>query len=480
MAHENPHNAGPASIQHYLYLNARQKTSDEQSFAVVPRKIANSDLSASGPEPREVDEKSDTITGAATEHVFKRIIAAVIRAGEETLFELSATLLILGMLAVKMAFLSQTDAVHEEWLRQFTILYAILSVLSLSLIFVGRQEAKFVLFVFIVGIGSVLAVPFQGIEAVRVLLLYLVLIGGFACRTLVTILVAPAAYIGLALLFMGKQLAWPQSMEILTQGDLLFLGGIGVISAVLLAFFLGKLTQARTLDKQASRLRETIEELSAANLGYSSFTQLAKQQSALEERKRITREIHDGVGYTLTNIIMLSEVTLDICPPEDARLKENIAAIRMQAKNGLFDTRRALRELRSTDKGLPRGISAIESLITTYKRATGIEAKVEQYVEDRVIEQPSIFLTIYRFIQEALTNTFRHGHANNAWIRFQRVEDWLIISVSDNGMGASTVTEGIGLQGMRERIEFLGGELRYQGLDGFTVIARLPIREGNE
>ena len=94
---------------------------------------------------------------------------------------------------------------------------------------------------------------------------------------------------------------------------------------------------------------------------HSLQSELPRQQSALEERNRITREIHDGVGYTLTNIIMLSEVSLDACPDANTELHENIDAIRMQAKTGLFDTRRALRELRSTDPGMPLGMEAIRN-----------------------------------------------------------------------------------------------------------------------
>jgi signal transduction histidine kinase len=174
---------------------------------------------------------------------------------------------------------------------------------------------------------------------------------------------------------------------------------------------------------------------------------------------------------------MLSEVSLDVCSEENPELRENITAIRMQAKNGLFDTRRALRELRSTDAEMPRGIPAIRNLLITYSRATEIEARLELLVRSDLLEDSPLFLTVFRFVQEALTNTFRHGRSTRVVVRFQRSENWLIVSVVDDGRGAAVVTEGIGLQGMRERVEALGGELTYNGVNGFTVAARLPIQE---
>lgn len=389
-----------------------------------------------------------------------------------------AMAIILSMLAVKMAILTDAKWIHQEWVYQFRILYSALAAFSFVLVFIDNAIAKYVFFVFVLGIASLIAVPFRAIEAIRILLLLLVLFSGFACRSKIAIIGAAAWYIAAAVIFMNKILAWPLQIENIAVEDIFFLGAIGLLLAILFVFLLDSVNHGRALDKKFQHLQNTIEELSAANIGYGTFTQMARQQAALEERNRIARDIHDGVGYTLTNIIMLSETTLDACPEHETGFRENIEAIRMQAKTGLYDTRRALKELRSTDQGLPRGIEAIRNLTSTYSQATGIRVKVEQLVESSIVENPVLFLTIYRFIQEALTNTFRHGYAGNVCIRFQRDDKWLIVAVSDDGKGAVHLTEGIGLQGMRERIECIGGDLSYEGRDGFTVVCRLPVQEG--
>lgn len=399
------------------------------------------------------------------------------RFGERRALEIGLTILILLVIGAIVASLPRESASHREWYRQVVVLYVVVLTLSLGLVVVGRALVRRSLFILLVLFVSIVAVPVRGIDSLRLLFLLLISIAGFSCRSFFASLTAPVAYIGMMLLFRHAALAWPQWADELTNADLLGMVVLAGLIAVVLAYLEHKIRAEAALRREVPKLRSTIEDLTAANLGYSSFTQLARQQSALEERNRITREVHDGVGYTLTNIIMLSEVSLDVCPEESSELRENISAIRMQAKNGLFDTRRALRELRSTDADMPRGISAIRNLLITYSRATKIETKLELLVRSDLLEDSPLFLTVFRFVQEALTNTFRHGRSTRVVVRFQRSDSWLIVSVVDNGRGAAVVAEGIGLQGMRERVESLGGELTYNGVNGFTVAARLPIQE---
>ncbi len=391
--------------------------------------------------------------------------------------ELLGTVVLVVILAAGTLFLRSDGVLHAEWYEQSTVLFVILASLSVGLTLVTNRRAKAVLLAFILVVAAVIAVPFRGVASYRIMLLFYVTFAGFATRNFVATVLAPAAYVASLRLFRDAPLAWSLSPATLTNTDLLFTAAIGAMCALLLAWLQLGLRDNHALKKEVAQLRETTEELTAANLGYSEFMQLARRQSAVEERNRITRDIHDGVGYTLTNIIMLSEVAIDVCPHDAPLLKENLDAIRMQAKTGLFDTRRSLRELRCTDSGEPRGAAALGALVDTYSRSTRVAAKTEVLTPPTVLEDSTIFITTYRFVQEALTNTFRHGHASRVVVRVQRDTGWLIVSVVDNGIGDAEVEEGIGLQGMRERIEELGGELHYNGIGGFSVIARLPVQE---
>jgi signal transduction histidine kinase len=284
-------------------------------------------------------------------------------------------------------------------------------------------------------------------------------------------------YLFSIILFGNVVTPWNVGFQEIVPEEILSMIVVGVVLAILLISRLGILNRNRLCEQERIKLKTTIKELSAANLGYSTFTQFVQHQASAEERNRIARDIHDGVGYTLTNIMMLGEAALERIP-DDRLLREQLDAICVQARSGLADTRRSLRLLKSAESRLPTGLSAIRQMLDIFQKATGVEVVLQQLSKGNLIEHSSVFLTVYRFIQESLTNAFRHGHATRVTVRTQTVEDWLLVSVMDNGEGSQNVEEGIGLEGMRERIEALGGELHYYSKSGFTVVARLPVYEG--
>jgi signal transduction histidine kinase len=361
---------------------------------------------------------------------------------------------------------------------QFYAVFSANVVVSLLLaLFSTTFRLKYLFLGSILVFSSIISVAFGNALSIRFSLLLIVMFAGFLCRSVAAIALSTGLYLFSVLLFKDIVTPWTKGIETISQAEMLAMFVVGSILALLLMSRLEILRRNEKLTRQLEKLKTDVEELSAANLGYSTFLQFAQQQASAEERNRITREIHDGIGYTLTNVMMLSEAAMDHCDAGQMRLAKALDAIRVQARTGLYDTRRALRLLRSAESHLPRGVAAVRQMTDYFQRATGVEVKTNVLVSDSIIEHPAIFLTIYRFIQESLTNAFRHGHATRVEVRFNTDEEWLIVSVSDNGKGTDQVKEGIGLQGMRERIEAVGGELSYHTAYGFSVAARLPIQE---
>ena len=256
----------------------------------------------------------------------------------------------------------------------------------------------------------------------------------------------------------------------------------GLLYVAVLAIYLcvSRLKIHHLYEKQGNEivsLRSSVEELASANMSYNSFVQMAEAQAARHERSRITRDIHDGVGYALTNLIMLAESTQDVLGVDPGVVRKRLATIRNQAKLALSDTRRALRELRTSEQGLMYGRAALVHMMDVFQQAMGIETRREFLIPQGTLDEERIFPVVYRFVQEALTNSFRHGHARSVEVRFCIADADLVISVSDDGVSPAVIHEGIGLQGMRERLGEVGGELSYHTLQGFTVIARLPIAQ---
>ena len=96
--------------------------------------------------------------------------------------------------------------------------------------------------------------------------------------------------------------------------------------------------------------------------------------------------------------------------------------------------------------------------------------------------------TLYRVVQEGLTNAVRHGKADRIEIRISRTGDMITISIRDNGTGCDKTEEGFGLRHMRERLEMLGGKLNYgnlgreaeDGYNGFFIVVKLFVRNRKE
>lgn len=382
----------------------------------------------------------------------------------------------LAVLLLQFFLIGDPRTVHTEWAYQFYFLAAMLAALFVGLTSSSHTYRRHVFLAFIVAASVLLAVPFRSLIQVRIILLILVVVAGRSSDSAIAIVIATGVYLGSLLFSIDLRSPWYPTFTRPTTSELASLFFFG---SVLAAFAIGDLLAKRSLVEAkfaVSRLRGSVEELSKANRGYISFVQFARTNSALEERKRITREIHDGIGYSLTNVMMLSQVANEECLEGQSQLKKLLEAIRVQAKTGLFDTRRALRFLRSAEAELPHGIDAIRKMLEVFEQATSVEVAFRLSVRRGVVEHEAVFSTVYRFVQEALTNAFRHGHATRVEITFLRDGSWLVLTVHDNGVGAKSIEPGIGFQGMEERLSVLGGSLYSHSRGGFTVSAKIPIQ----
>jgi signal transduction histidine kinase len=216
------------------------------------------------------------------------------------------------------------------------------------------------------------------------------------------------------------------------------------------------------------------------------------QQGALAaaaERGRISREMHDIVAHHLSVMIALSDGAIAATAASPERGIEVMRTVSATGRRALADTRRLLGVLRETegdnDETLqPQpDLAELDGLIAQV-RAAGLATSFE--VHGSVPDVPAgIQLTVYRLVQEALTNTLKHGgqHAH-ASVRLHYSSGELHVTVDDDGAGAAApvaVGVGSGLRGMQERVNAYGGDVdsgpRESG--GWRVSARLRLDEGH-
>lgn len=227
------------------------------------------------------------------------------------------------------------------------------------------------------------------------------------------------------------------------------------------------------------RERERIQLLNAqlqkANEQLHEFAQEKELMGETKERNRLAREIHDTLGHILTGISVGIDAVLVLMDIAPDKAKEQLEGIGDTARRGLQDVRRSVRKLKPDALERMSLNNAIHQMIEDMSKVTNTKIYFVSYMEELKFEADEEEV-IYRIIQESTTNAIRHGKATEICIRISEKEEELTIIISDNGCGCEDIKEGFGLKHIRERVELLNGEVNYQGLIGFTMIAKIPIR----
>ena len=195
------------------------------------------------------------------------------------------------------------------------------------------------------------------------------------------------------------------------------------------------------------------------------------------ERRRLARELHDETGQALTSIL-LGLKTLEQSVESDQG-REGVASVRELVVSTLQNVRRLALELRPAaldDFGLG---PALERLVQTVRQDTAVEVDLEIAMGDERLPA-DVETTMYRIVQEALTNIAKHAGATRISVLLTRKERAVVVVIEDDGGGfdPDAATTGLGLTGMRERVTLLGGRLRVEASRGrgTTVAAEVPLR----
>ena len=197
-----------------------------------------------------------------------------------------------------------------------------------------------------------------------------------------------------------------------------------------------------------------------------------------EERARISREVHDELGQSLTAVKMDLAWLAGRLPRRNGRMLKRICSTRQLANSIIQSVRRISTELRPAvlDLGLA---AAVEWQVQDFEARSGIQCKVRLLTRDVVASNAST--AMFRIFQETLTNIARHASATRADVVLQKQRDRLVLLVHDNGRGFDqadpSLSKSLGLLGMRERAAILGGRVNISSAPGkgTTVTAWIPL-----
>jgi signal transduction histidine kinase len=272
---------------------------------------------------------------------------------------------------------------------------------------------------------------------------------------------------------------------------------VGIVTALLAAMFVvrpvdlsvegmvvhGVLLGAGWVLGTGVRERRALHEAQvSAALTEVDFERERADRAAVEERLRISRELHDVLGHAMSVMVVQAGVAQHLLSTRPDQAAEALARITETGRSSLDELRRLLTVIREGGQQVPSsgqmGMAALPALAAEV-RAAGLPVELSCRVESDL--PAGVELAAYRIVQEALTNALRHAGPATATVQIVHEGAELFIEVSDNGRGGAEPSEhrGRGLAGMRERVAVYGGELATGTVDdgGYRVQARIPLRD---
>lgn len=262
---------------------------------------------------------------------------------------------------------------------------------------------------------------------------------------------------------------------------------IGVLFAV------GVYFTYEALGREVARQEALTKELIAAQ---QQLAVTEHQSGRMEERERLSREIHDTVAQGLSSILLLSRAAKkSVAAGNESEALDQIATMEEQAGISLNEARRFVRDLASPDLGLPLDEAIIAHLERTEAKELSLGNPIDMVFtpldpsqKQALAELPEpISRALYRVVGEAITNVVKHSHATKAVVTISMWDEEITVDIADNGRGLShpkaenTVQRGFGLDGMRRRMEALGGSLAIEcSTSGTIVTATVPLTSQGE
>ncbi|MBI9010711.1 MAG: hypothetical protein JEZ08_00660 [Clostridiales bacterium] len=233
------------------------------------------------------------------------------------------------------------------------------------------------------------------------------------------------------------------------------------------------------LKEKLQNRQDDVENLKLASLNKKQYDLNLLHTSRLEERNDIAQKLHDELGHTLSGSVMQLEAALLVLSKDTSKSKSMIETVINSLRDGSEAIRNILKRIKPETASLT--IQTIKVMIDETELRSGV--KINLIYDSEITDLTyKTWQVIIENIKEALTNMMKYAHATKCQIKFERLNKFYKITVIDNGVGARVIKQNMGLQGMKERLLDLKGQLIVDGSEGFSVIMLIPIerkQDGN-
>lgn len=244
---------------------------------------------------------------------------------------------------------------------------------------------------------------------------------------------------------------------------------------------------ARQQQMERERAEQLLRELSASNAALAeahrhlqAHAEEVEELTIARERNRMAREIHDTLGHYLTILALQLETASQLEDRHDPRLRAELLEARRVASECLGEVRHSMAALRPADPTAASFADALRHLIAEFEAVSPMTDVTLDLDDAAQTLAPEIRVTLFRCVQEALTNIRKHAQATKVLVRLRVAASQVELMVLDNGKGAAVATKatttGYGLVGMRERLALLAGTVMAEPEpeQGWRVEVRIP------
>ena len=250
---------------------------------------------------------------------------------------------------------------------------------------------------------------------------------------------------------------------------------IFVIGMIYIAGY--QFNQSKILSVTMSELSVKTKQLQETNRKLNETMKSLEDMTALRERNRIAREIHDTIGHTLTTVVIEIEAGKRLVKKNPELSVEKLELAQEQVRKGLNDIRSSVKILKDGSELMPF-IPSLQALIKETEKHAGIS--VDCKLSTLPVLTAGQEKIIYSALQEGLTNGIRHGMSSAFIFSLEYTNGRILMNLQDNGMGCGNISLGFGLTAMKERIEEIGGKFGINSSEGKGCCLSIDIPAGRE
>ena len=230
---------------------------------------------------------------------------------------------------------------------------------------------------------------------------------------------------------------------------------------------------AEQYEEQELRLKDSIETSAAAFKSEIRRTNLHYENAMLQDKARLTQELHDKLGHRINGSIYQLEACRAIAQSNPEKADEILGRVTQSLRDGMDEIRAVLRSERPD--GRRKALLGLNLLCEECKTQYGIDVQLTIEGDSGRIDE-KMWSVIYDNCCEAVTNAVKYADCSRMSIEIKVLHQLLRCCVSDNGKGCENIRDGMGLEGIRRRVTELGGSAHISGENGFIINMLIPLQ----